>query len=172
MSARNNQKQNKKTSTLKTLLVWDAPNWPFKKRNHEFFSTVGTVVFLLVIILIFFKEWLLITVIIALVFVTYVLATIQPEKISHRITNRGISTGGKNYSWEELVSFWFDRKQEQDILYVETKRRFPRRLILLLGKVTRSEVKKVLSNYLLFAEPEKTWIDKSASWLSQKFPLE
>lgn len=159
-------------SPLKTLLVWSAPSRPFKKRSKEFFSTVGTIALLMIIILVFFKEWLLIMVIIAMAFVTYVLATIQPEKIEHQITSRGITTGGKKYLWDNLNRFWFGQKSSQEMLFLETKSGMPRVLILLLGEAEQPKLKKVLDEYLLFEEPEKTWLDNAGLWLSQKFPLE
>ncbi len=166
--------QDKKTEsrTLKILLIWMAPSRLFKKRSRDFFSTIGTIALLMVIILVFFKEWLLIMVIIAMIFAAYVLATNQPGKIEHKITNRGLITGGKNYRWNDLFSFWFEQRLGQEILHVETRLRSPRRLMLLLSEVEKAKVKKLLVDYLPLEEPEKTWLDKAGNWLSQKFPLE
>jgi len=161
-----------KPRTLKTLLAWSAPSRPFKKRGKEFFSTIGTIALLLVIILVFFQEWLLIMVIIAMAFSAYVLATIQPEKVDHQITNRGVMTGAKKYRWGELNRFWFGKKANQTMLYLETRLRFPRLLILLLGETKQVEIKKILVKYLAFEQPDPTWLDKSGDWLSRKFPLE
>lgn len=160
-----------KPEPLRNLLEWRAPVRPFKKRGKEFFSTVLTIVFLISVILLFLKEWLLIAVIIALTFVVYVMGTIPPEEVEHKITNRGIVTGGKNYRWEQLGRFWFEEKWGQKILYVENFG-FPRALMMLLGQKTENEVKKILSEYLLQEQPEKNWLDKASSWLSQKIPLE
>lgn len=157
---------------LKTLLEWKAPIRPFKKRDREYFTTIGAIVFLLAVILLFLKEWLLIAVIVALMFVAYVLATVQPENVDHKITNRGIVSGGKNYNWNELLRFWFSEKWGQKILQVETIARFPKRLIMLLGEVEQKKVSSILSDYLLFEEPEKTWVDNASDWLSRRIPLE
>ena len=166
--------QDKKTEfrTLKTLLVWLAPSRPFKKKSRDFFSTIGAIALLMVIILVFFQEWLLIMVIIAMTFAAYVLATIQPEEVKHRITNRGLVTGGKSYKWNELSRFWFEKKSGQEILYVETKLRLPRLLILLLGGADQAKIKNLLVDNLPLEKPEKTWLDKAGNWLSRKFPLE
>lgn len=168
------QKNNNKTKprTLKTLLEWSAPERPFKKRDREYFTTIGAVVFLLAIILLFLKEWALIAVIIALVFVAYVMATIEPRKVKHKITNRGIVTGGKTYRWEELSRFWFSQKWGQKMLQLETLGDLPRRLILLLGEVEEKKAKQLLSQYLSSEEPEKSWIDNASEWLSRRVPLE
>lgn len=161
-----------KPEPLKTLLTWSAPERPFKRRSREYFTTIGAIVFLLAVILLFLKEWLLIMVIVALMFVTYVMATIEPRKVEHKITNKGITTGGKTYLWQELGRFWFGEKWGQKILYVESPARFPRHLILLLGDIEEKRVKQLLSRHLSFEEPQKTWIDGASEWLSARVPLE
>jgi len=170
MPAEKNQKQ-PESRTLKTLLEWEAPVRPFKKKDKEYFTTILAIVFLLAVILIFLKEWLLIAVIIALTFVVYVMGTIPPENVRHKITTRGIFTGSKNYQWEQLRRFWFGEKYGQKILYVENFG-FPRVLMMLLGQTDKAKVKAVLSDYLPEETPEKTWMDKAAQWLTTKISLE
>jgi len=166
------EEKSTKLGPLKTLLAWSAPNRLFKKREREYFSTAGAIAFLLAVILIFFKEWLLIAVIIALGFMVFILGTIQPEQVEHRITNQGIVTGGKTYRWPQLERFWFEEKLGQKILCVETRLPFPRRLMMLLGEVNQKELRQILDEYLLFEKPEKAWMDKAGDWLSEKVPLE
>jgi len=161
-----------RSRSLKVLLTWSAPSRPFKKRSKEFFSTVGTIALLTIIILFFFKEWLGIMVIIAMAFATYVFATIPPEVVEHQVTNRGLASGGKKYPWDQLTRFWFSQKSGHKMLFVEAKQGVTRLLILLLGGTDQAGLKKILLQYLPFDEPEKTWLDKAGLWLSQKFPLE
>ena len=71
------------------MLSWEATVRPFKKRDREYYSTIAAIVFLLAVILLFLKEWLLIAVMVALMFVAYVLATVVPEKTTHEINTRG-----------------------------------------------------------------------------------
>ncbi len=169
MPVQNNQVKN---SSLKTLLSWSAPNRLFKRRSREYFTTILAIAFLLGVILFFFKEWFLIMVVVAFVFVTYVMGTIPPENVEHKITNRGIITGEKNYRWNELGRFWLTQKDEQNLLFLETSESFPKRLILLLGEIEPKKVKKLLLEYLPYEEPAKTWMEKAGEWLSAKFPLE
>jgi len=156
----------------KDILVWKAPTRPFKKRNREYFSTIAAIVFLLIVILFFIKEWLLIGVIISFMFVSYVLATVPPEEIVHKITSRGVVTGGKTYKWEWLQRFWLTKKWDYNILNFETVLTFPRQLQLVLKGKEKEKVKKKIEKYLLFEKPKKTFLDKGAKWLSEKVPLE
>lgn len=157
---------------LKTLLKWSAPVRPFKKRDREYYTTIASIVFLLAVILLFLKEWLLIAVLVALMFVAYVLATVPPEKTEHELNSRGIMTGGKLYKWEDMVRFWFTHKWHDTILHLDTKLKFPGRLMLLLGEADEVKVKEIIGKYVQYEVPEKTFMDRSAQWLSAKIPLE
>jgi len=156
----------------KSLLTWKAPERPFKKRSRDYFTTAGAIVFLLGVILFFLKEWLLIMVMIALLFVAYIMSTVEPRKIEHQITSQGIVTGDKKYKWEDLERFWFMERWGQKVLHVEKSAGIPRQLILLLGEANQSQIKKLLSEHLTLEEPEKTWIDNASDWVSRRVPLE
>jgi len=161
------------TAQEQILISWRSPSRPFKKREKEFFTTIGAIVFLLAVILVFIKEFLLIGAILALAFVAYVLATVPPEEVEHKITTHGLESAGHFYKWEELVSFWFWEKWGQPVLLVQTKLRFPGRLVLLIGGQDKEKIKDALLKYLNFKEkPEKNWMDDAAKWLAEKVPLE
>ena len=157
---------------LKTLLKWKAPARPFKKRDREYYTAIGAIVILLAVILLFLKEWLLIAVIVALAFVAYVLATVSPEKVEHEITSRGVVVEKKLYQWKDLNRFWFSVKWKDKILNIDTKLGFPARFMMLLGEIKKEDIKEILNKYVQYEVPEKTFLDKSAKWLSDKVPLE
>jgi len=157
---------------LKDLLVWRSPARAFKTRDREYYTTIAAIIFLLSVILLFLREWLLIGVIISLGFVAYVLSSVPPEEVENKITTRGIVSGGKRYDWALLYRFWLSQKWGNEILNIETRLAFPRRLMFLLGNTSKEKVKNLVSKYLLLEKPEKNFIDKAGSWLQKKFPLE
>ena len=156
----------------RVLVSWRAAGRPFKRRDREYYTTIGAIVFLVAIILLFLKEWLLIAVMIALAFVAYVLASVPPEETKHELTNKGIRTGEKLYRWQELWRFWIEEKWRQKMLVVETRYKFPRRLLLMLGEADEELVKRTLKEYLFLEKPEPTFMDKASEWLVEKVPLE
>jgi len=162
----------RKPVELRSLLKWQAAVRPFKKRDRDYYTTIAAIVFLLAVILLFLKEWLLIAVMVALMFVAYVLATVPPGMISHEITTRGVLTGGKSYKWEVLRRFWFSKKWKDMILNIDTNLQFPGRLMMLLGDQDQRKVKEILQTYIQYEVPEETFMDRSAKWLSEKVPLE
>lgn len=171
------QKQNQpstlktKVVPLKVLLEWQAPARPFREKSKEAVTTIGAIIVLISIILVFLKEWFLIAVIIALAFFFYILSTVKPEMVLHKITNKGIVTGNKNYLWDQLLSFWFGKEGEQEILFVDGFERFNFHLMMLLNDKRREELKKILSDYLPEEKPPETWTDKAGSWVSRQIPL-
>ncbi|MBP9700655.1 hypothetical protein KBD71_05240 [Candidatus Woesebacteria bacterium] len=155
------------------LYEWVAASRPYKKRDREFYTTIGVIVFLLSLILFFAGQFLFIAVVISAAFVAYVLNTIPPEDVHNAITTFGIRSGQQLFYWEELGRFWFTQKYKTSMLHVETARAFPGVLVLLLTDATQEEVlKKVLVKYTVFEKPKDTWVDKASLWLQEKFPLE
>lgn len=153
------------------LLAWSSPSRLFKRRDKEYFTNVGAIVFLLVIILVFAREFLLIAAVVSIVFLIYVLSTVPPEEVAHRITNLGIESAGHYYRWEELSEFWFEEQWGQLLLVLRPI--FGTRIIILLGVQDKSHVRELIAKYIPFREhPEKSWVDNASSWLSKKIPLE
>lgn len=162
---------------VKSLLEWESPTRPYKRKETEYFKTLGAILFLVCVILLFFKEWLLIAAIGAFYFITYVLGRFPPEEIKHKITTQGIITGDRVYLWRELSDFWFTQSHGQTILNVDVlptgKIRLSGRVFILLGDQPEAKVKEIVAKYLPYREiPEKNWMDNTASWLSRKIPLE
>lgn len=156
-----------------TILSWKAPSRLFKKRDRVFFQTVIALVVVIVLILFLINEFLLIGVVLAVAFVSYVLATVPPEEIENKITVKGIETAGLVNRWEELNGFWFDEKWGQNMVVIEKKTGFPNRLIILLGNMDKKEIKEALNEHIPFLlPPDKAWVDKAADWLHRHLPFE
>jgi len=154
-------------------LSWKAPSRPFKKRDKDYYLTVGAIIFLLITILFFIKEWMAIAAILAVAFVSYVLSTVPPEEVTYEITDKGLRSFDRFYRWEEMGEFWFEEKWGQKMLIVTFRPPFLGRVHLMLGEMEEEKVKNILSQNLPFRErPEKSWSEQTADWLAKKFPLE
>lgn len=157
---------------VKLLFSWKAPIRPFKKRDKEFWTTVLSIIFLLSLILLFVKEWVLIAAMISLIFLFYVLSTVLPEEIEYRITSQGINFEDSRYDWEALRRFWFSSKYNSRILHLESWLRSTGKINLVINKNEEGKLKEILGKYLLNEEAEPTFLDRAAGWLSEKIPLE
>lgn len=157
---------------IKTLISWKSPLRVFKKRDKKHFTNLIMVVFLISAVLVFFKEFLLVGVILALVFVAYVNSSVEPPEFEHKITTKGITSGGHTYLWDELSDFWLVKKDGRTVLNIDTKVRFPGRLFIVLNEESVEEVRQALSKYISFREEQKvTWLDQMTDWFSQKLQL-
>jgi hypothetical protein len=152
-------------------IQWKSPSRLFKKRDKDFFRNVAAIVFLLLVILIFAREFALIIAVISVSFLVYVFSTIPPEEVEHTISNKGIDSAGRTYDWENLLAFWFEKQWDQQMLILTMEN--GARLTMLLGGVEEQQLKEILSRFLRYEEePQKTFVDNAARWLSKKVPLE
>lgn len=166
-------------STLKNtkeedLFAWRAPVRPFKKRDSQFFTTVGAIAILVGLIFFFLEGFLPVAVIAALYFLLYVLSTIPPEEVEHKLTNKALYFAGKKYFWDELTRFWFaDRFGSfgTELLVVEVVRA-PWRLEMVIHSQDKEKLRKELEERLPYEEAAPNFLDKAASWLSRRIQLE
>lgn len=155
----------------KVLFAWQVPARPFKKRNKEFFITVGLIGFLIALILFFIEGVLPVAVVLSIVFLVYVLATISPEEVEHKITNKGVVFAGKTYLWRELVRFWFTQRFGSNLLVLETIK-IPGRLELVINAENKLTIQKALVRHLPFEEAPPNFLDRAASWFGKKVPFD
>ncbi len=161
------------TEEIKTLLSWQAPARPFRKKNRSYYTTIAIIVTLVILILFLFNEFLLIATLLALTFVTYVLAFVPPTRVDYRISTQGVTIGEDFYFWHFLDSFWFKEKEKHQVLHIQTRLRFPAQLMLVLEDIDEEKIKKLLSRFLPFFEvPFKSWMEKWSDGLQKNFPLE
>ncbi len=158
---------------VETLLSWEAPSRPFRKKDRSYYTTSATIVILLILILFLAREFLLIGVLLALTFVAYVLAFVPPHNIKYRISTQGITIGEDFYFWHFLDAFWFKESQAHKILIIQTRLRFPAQLMLVLPDTNEEKTKKIVARFLPFVEvPYKSWMEKWSEGLQKHFPLE
>lgn len=155
------------------IISWKSPVRVFKARSRQYFVKVGLYGLVFILAAIAFSEFLLVGVILAVIFLVYVLASIAPETIEHRITNMGVVTGGKAFLWDDLDSFWFEKKGDDRLLVVQTGLHFPSRLIIILTTVSERGLLDILEKHLHYHHgPVHTLFDKWAIWLQQRISLE
>lgn len=153
------------------IFEWQAPSRPFKKRDRQYYTTIVMIVFLISLILFFAGQFLPIAVVIAIGFLSYVLASVPPDMVTNKITTYGIRMENDLHYWEELTRFWFEQKYGYQTLHMETTR-FPGRIVMLLGNEKKEIFSQILSEVLPEQIPEPTMLDKASDWLQKTFPLE
>lgn len=153
--------------TEKELVSWTAPARPFKRRTRQFYVTLFAIAGLMALLLIFMSEFLPILLIISLVFLYYVMSTVEPENVSYIITSKGIKIAEQRIDWINLGRFWFTKRFDTDLLVVEAAN-LTGRIELVLGANLKDSVKSVLEEYLVYEDVPPSIIDKASALVSQR----
>jgi len=156
----------------KILLEWTAPSRPYKIRSREFYTTILSIAFLLGVILLLLKEFLLIGVIMAFAFLSYVLATYKPDDAKHQVTTLGIRTDDKLYPWDQLTNFWLKKQWDQEVVICKTVTALPGVILLVIDASKRENILKTIGDKIPLVKPTDSFVDKASKWLGNKIPLE
>jgi hypothetical protein len=160
-------------NTVETVLEWSAPGRPFKKKSKQYYLTSLLIAILIEIILFLFKEYVLMVVILALLFLAFALAIVPPGNFKYRISTEGITIEDHFFLWQELYDFYFKNRDGVDVVHIRTHSFIPGELTLTLGNIGREEIKSALLPYLPYREIIKpTFMEKSGDWLVKNFPLD
>ena len=158
---------------VRTLVSWSAPGRPFRKKSRQFFLSVTLLLVFFEIILFLFTQYELMVVLLALAFLSTALSIIPPHDFHYKVTTEGIKVEDYFYIWSELYDFYFKRTDGVDVLIVRTQAFLPGELKISMGSITRDHLRKILVPFLPYREFVKpTFMEKSADWLTQNFPLE
>ena len=80
-------------------------------------------------------------------------------------------SAGHFYRWEEIADFWLEEQWGQNMIVLRPY--LSPRVIILLGSENHEKTKELVAKHIPFrSEPEKTWVDNAATWLTKKIPLD
>ena len=151
------------------LVSWKAAARPFKRRDRRFYVTVFAMAGITGVVLFAIEGIMPVVLIIALVFLFYVLSTVEPEEIEYAITNKGIKIAGKKTAWAYLGRFWFRHQFDSELLVIEAAN-LVGRMELVIDKDKKTEINKALSSHLTEEEIPPAYLDKAANWFADKLP--
>jgi len=151
------------------LVTWTAPARTFKRRGRKFYVTAFSMAGIISIIIFLAEGIMPVILIISLVFLYYILSTVQPENIEYKITNRGIKVAGKETSWQYVVRFWFSLRLGSDLLIFDTVN-LPGRMELVINPEIKDTLKKEISAYVPYEEAPPSTLDKVTNWVAKKLP--
>lgn len=151
----------------KILFSWKAPARIFVRRDKKFWIRTISAASLFGVILFIAEGSMPVVLMIAIIFLYYVLTTVEPEDINFSITTYGIKIADKTTFWNLLVRYWFSSKKNINLLVLEMNA-FPGRLEIVINKNDIPSLKKILNNYLVMEETPPSNIDKTSRWFSEK----
>ena len=165
------ERENAGRQIERDLFVWKALARPFKRRSRNFYITVFAIVGVVGLILFLAEGAMPVILLASLIFLYYVLNTVQPQIIEYRITNWGIKVAGTRTVWPQMTRFWFSERQGTYLLIFETLK-IPNRLELVINKEDRKKIREALSKYLNEEKAPPSNLDKITDWVAKKLPEE
>ncbi len=151
------------------LITWIAPARPFKRRDRQFFVTTFAIAGIVGLVLFLAEGIMPVLLIVSLVFLYYVLSTVEPEKIEYKITTKGIKIAEKRTEWQNLTGFYFSRKLDSDLIIFESVT-IPGRVEVVVNPEIKENLKKEVSAYIPYEETQAGTLDKFTDWFAQKLP--
>ncbi|HJY98570.1 MAG TPA: hypothetical protein VJ227_02555 [Patescibacteria group bacterium] len=151
------------------LVVWTAPARPFKRRDRQFYVTVFAMAGIVGLVLFFAEGVMPVILIISLVFLYYVLSTVEPEDIEYKVTSKGIKVMGKLTAWHLLTRFWFSKRFDADLLVFESLT-IPGRIEFVIKPDLKESLKKEISAYIPFEEVPASGLDRATDWFAKILP--
>lgn len=146
------------------LVAWSAFARPFKRKNRQFYVKLYAIAGLIGLVLFLAEGIMPVVLLVSLLFLYFVMNTVEPEAIEYRITTRGIYMAKKLNEWQSLTRFWFSIRSETDLLSVETKT-FPGRLEFVIPAEKKEEIKKHLLAFLPEEEAPAPYTDRVTKWV-------
>ena len=153
----------------KVLYEWKAPARPFKRRNRDFWITAIAIAVIVGLILFLVEGFMPVLLVIALVFLFYVMNSVKPEEVAYKITNYGVKFADKLTPWNMMSRFWFTRRFDSKLLVFEANV-ISGRLELVVDGADEDKITKVLAKYVVHEEAPASYLDKTANWFSKKMP--
>lgn len=156
------KKGHNKYQPLEIYYSWESPSRTYEKKDKPWFLKVAIAALLLILFFAFLQDFIVILVICVIVLILFLLSSIPPNTVKHVISNKWIKTIETKYKWKELKDFWVAVKNNQTIVYIGTKLKFPPRLLLIINKENEEKVIQLLGKYLEYKE-----FDKKQGWVSR-----
>jgi hypothetical protein len=151
------------------LAIWTAPARPFKRRDRQFYVTTFAIAGIVSLILFLAEGIMPVILIISLVFLYYVLSTVQPEEIEYKITTKGVKIATKLTEWQLLNRYWFTKRFDNELMIIDTVM-LPGRIEFVINTEIKDKLKKEISAYIPYEEVPPTGIDKITNWFATKLP--
>jgi hypothetical protein len=149
------------------LVVWTAPARPFQRRNRQFYVTTFAIAGIVSLVLFLAEGIMPVILIVSLVFLYYVLSTVEPENVEYKVTNKGIKIGGKETTWQFLNKYWFSKRFDQELMIMQTVL-IPGRIELVINPEVKGKLRSEVSAYIPYEETPPTGLDKITNWFAQK----
>lgn len=132
-------------------LSWSAPEYHAKKHSIDWYWSVGLVTLIVVVLAIYFKNYLFAFLIFLGVATLVYLSVRGPETVTIVITNKGIRVRSEFYTYRALKAYWVEEEPQPNgdrHLLLLTSRLYLPMLALPLGDVAPETIRRAIAEHL------------------------
>ena len=139
----------------RTLLIWEGPERPFKKRDKKFYSKMIPLVVAIVLFLTFAGQFMIIIVFLSLLFAAYALYATPPKKSSYVLTTEGVEVEGESIPWKKMESYFISNNNEGTVINLDLNvgSLMKRRFLIPDSIETLEKATKIIEQYVKRKEP-------------------
>jgi hypothetical protein len=98
----------KKFSKPTVRMEWVGPARVHFDRDHNFFVTLFVIAVAVSFVLVLFRQYSLMLVVMALAFTIYATNKHAPKQVRYQILNNSVKIDDDQYYYDEMYSFWFE----------------------------------------------------------------
>ena len=125
---------------LRTVMKWKAPERLYTQKGRRWYVTVAFITIIIIAYSALTGNYLLILALITLLILLYAMNAFPPRMIEHEITNKGLKTFDRIYTWNKIEGFWVSRREGQYVLNIDLLEESIGRMILLIDPKLSSEI--------------------------------
>lgn len=104
-----------------SVYKWEAPERVFEVKDKKWYLIISSVSMFLIILGLLTENYGFVAAIISLVILLYALNNVPPTKVTHEITNKGISIYSKLHVWKDIEKFWISKRGDNSFLNLEIR---------------------------------------------------
>ncbi len=153
----------------KTLFTWKAPARPFTPRDKKFWTTSISLAVIFGMILYVIEGMMPVIVMIAFLFLYYILTTVKPEEIEFKITNYGIRFADSLIEWTEMIRYWFTLRGDTQLMVIDTINLLGR-LEIVISEKDKIKITEVMEEYLPQEEAPPSRMERASNWFYENVP--
>lgn len=141
-----------------SVYKWISPERVFEPKDKKWYLIVSSISMFIIVLSLLTENYGLVVAVVALIVLLYALNSVTPQKISHEITNKGISLNSVLYTWKKFSKFWISTRGEHAFLniIVEEKDNQEEQLITYLGDADVKKIVSYLSQYVDYITETET----------------
>lgn len=133
-------------------MEWVGPARVYFDREHNFFVAlfVGTMV--IGFILVLFRQYSLMLVVMALAFAVYATNKHAPKQVRYQILNNSVKIDDDKYLYTEITSFWIDEVGGQKVLRFFLPGGHLERVEMVIDPAKEEEIEDLILDYVPYEE--------------------